>query len=293
MSVYRTFLFAPGNHPRKVEKSLTLEADAVILDLEDAVAVAEKVTTRAPVRAALDQPRTCLAYVRVNPFDSVYCYADLVAVVCEHLDGIILPKVESSAQLIAVDWLLTALEAERDMVHGSIDVIPIIETALGMEEANAVATASKRVKRLAFGAGDYTLDTSMVWTREETELTDVRCKLVRVSRASGLQPPLDTVWIHIKDDKGFVASCERVRDLGFQGKMCIYPTQVAQANRVFTPSDDEVAHAEKIVAAFEAAEAAGSASIQVDGYFVDYPIVEKARRTLAVVSAINKVRAPS
>src|SRR5439155_4780989 len=117
----RSFLFAPGNHPRRVEKALTLDADAVILDLEDAVATAEKPATRAAVTAALTKPRTGLLYVRVNAADTEFCCGDLVAVVQPGLDGIILPKVESPATLATIDWVLSQIERERDLKVGAID----------------------------------------------------------------------------------------------------------------------------------------------------------------------------
>src|SRR5438128_6620324 len=125
----RSFLFAPGNHARRVEKALTLDADAVILDLEDAVATAEKPATRAAVAAALTAPRSGLLYVRVNAVDTEFCYGDLVAVARSGLDGIILPKVESAAALATIDWLLSQLEREQGLPPRGIDLIPIIETA--------------------------------------------------------------------------------------------------------------------------------------------------------------------
>ncbi len=131
MSLFRTFLFAPGNHPRRVEKALTLGADAVILDLEDAVAVSEKAATRATVVAALGTPRRCRGYVRVNAVGTEWGFADLLAVVRPGVDGIVLPKVEGADQLRAVEWAVGALEREHGLSPGGIDLIPIIETALG------------------------------------------------------------------------------------------------------------------------------------------------------------------
>src|ERR1051325_8549750 len=129
----RSFLFAPGNHARRVEKALTLDADAVILDLEDAVAIAEKPAAREAVAAAFARPRRGLLYVRVNAVDSEFCYGDLVAIVRPGLDGIILPKVESAAGLATIDWLLRQLERERGLPPGGIDLIPIIETGAGLD----------------------------------------------------------------------------------------------------------------------------------------------------------------
>jgi citrate lyase subunit beta/citryl-CoA lyase len=126
----------------------------------------------------------------------------------------------------------------------------------------------------------------LVWTRDETELLPYRGAIVLASRAAGLEPPLDTVWVDLQDPDGFRASAERVRGLGFQGKLCIHPDQVPVANAAFTPSEREVARARRIVAAFAEAEAAGSSSFQLDGQFVDYPILYQAQRVLAMVERI-------
>ncbi len=287
MLVFRSLLFAPGNHARRVEKSLTLDADAVVLDLEDAVAVAEKAATREKVVAAFQTSRQALGYVRINAFDTSFCFEDLRAVVAQGVDGIVLPKVESAAQLVAVDWTIAALERARGLAPGGIDLMPIIETGRGIAALREIACSGTRVRRLSFGAGDYTLDVGMRWTREERELDHARAAIVVESRAAGLEPPIDTVFIHLGEMDALRRSTELARDFGFQGKLCIHPEQVGPVNAVFTPTDDEIAKSKRYVAAFEEAEAKGSASIQVDGYFIDYPIVEKARRTLRIAESIR------
>ena len=284
---FRTLLFAPGNHPRRVEKALCLKADAVILDLEDAVAIAEKVATRAVVVDALQSERSGLGYVRVNAYDTDFCFGDLLVVVAKGVDGIVLPKVETSSQLRSVDWVVSQLEREKRLPAGGIDIIPIIETGKGVANVHDIASAGTRVKRLSFGAGDYTKDMAMRWTRHEGELAHARAEIAVASRAAGLEAPLDTVWIHIKETDGCIKSAELVCDMGYQGKLCIHPDQVDPVNAVFTPSDDDVDFAEKVVRAFEEAEAQGLASIQVDGYFVDYPIVDQAQRTLDLIEKIR------
>ena len=287
MLLFRSLLFAPGNHARRVEKALTLDADIVILDLEDAVATAEKSATREKVVTAFQTPRRALGYVRINAFDTPFCFDDLQAVVAPGVDGIVLPKVESPAQLVAVDWAIAALERSRGLVEGGIDLMPIVETARGMTGLRDIARAGTRARRLSFGAGDYTLDVGMRWTMEERELDHMRTAIVVESRAAGLEPPVDTVFIRLGQPEPFRRSTELARDLGFQGKLCIHPEQVGPVNEAFTPTDDEVAKSERYVAAFEEAEAKGSASIQVDGYFIDYPIVENARRTLRIAESIR------
>ena len=284
---FRTLLFAPGNHPRRVEKALCLKADAVILDLEDAVAIAEKVATRAVVVDALQSERSGLGYVRVNAYDTDFCFGDLLVVVAKGVDGIVLPKVETSSQLRSVDWVVSQLEREKRLPAGGIDIIPIIETGKGVANVHDIASAGTRVKRLSFGAGDYTKDMAMRWTRHEGELAHARAEIAVASRAAGLEAPLDTVWIHIKETDGCIKSAELVCDMGYQGKLCIHPDQVDPVNAVFTPSDEDVDFAKKVVKAFEDAETQGLASIQVDGYFVDYPIVDQAQRTLDLIEKIR------
>ena len=290
MSLLRSFLFAPGNHARRVEKALGLDADAVILDLEDAVAVAEKPAARGAVAAALEAPRRTTAYVRVNAMSTDWCYGDLVAVVRPGLDGIVLPKTEGTEQVKTADWLIAALERERGLEPGGIDLVPIIETARGYADVALIAPGAARVRRLAFGAGDFTLDLGMNWTREETELAPFRAGIVAASRAAGIEPPIDTVWADLKDPEGFARSAARAVALGFQGKMCIHPDQVPLANAAFTPDADTAERARRIVAAFAEAEANGLAAIQLDGQFIDYPIVHRARRVVERFDAAQRGR---
>lgn len=290
MQANRSYLFCPGNHARKVEKVFEAGADAVILDLEDAVAISEKPASRALVVEALKQQRRGRGYVRVNAYETEFCYGDITAIVGPWLDGIVLPKLESVADMRSVDWLVANLERARGMAPGSVDIVPLIETARGHDAARDIARAGTRLKRLAFGAGDYTKDLGMEWSTGEGELAPVRAEMVLASRLGGLEPPIDTVFIHIRDHVAFRASATHVRDLGFQGKLCIHPDQVPVCNEVFTPPAEQVAWARRIIAAFREAEAAGSASIQVDGYFVDYPIVDKAQRIVDLAEAIGPVR---
>jgi citrate lyase subunit beta/citryl-CoA lyase len=277
----RSLLFAPGNHARRVEKALTLTADGVILDLEDAVATSEKTATRPMVTDAFRKPRAGKLYVRVNALTTEWCHGDIAAVVQHGLDGIILPKVEHAHELRTADWLIANLERERGLPVGGIDLIPIIETALGISNLSRICRSGTRTRCLAFGAGDFTLDMGMVWTRSEGELLPHRAACVLESRAAGLEPPLDTVWADLRDADGFIASAKHAAALGFQGKMCIHPDQIIPANAAFTPDEAAVAQAKRIVAAFDEAETRGLASIQLEGQFIDYPIVQRARRVLA------------
>ncbi len=279
-------LFAPGNHARRVAKALTLHADAVILDLEDACPIAEKVATRRVVAAALREPRRGRGYVRVNAMSTEFGYGDLVAVVQPGVDGVMLTKVNGPDEIKIADWLVTQLERERGLSHGAVELLPLIETGAGLTHAEAIARAAPRVKRLAFGAGDFTLDLGLRWTPEETELVAFRSALVLASRAAGVEPPIDLAWINTRDEVGFANSVRWGRTLGFQGKLCIHPDHVLAINAAFSPSEQEIAKAERIVSAFREAEAQGSAAFALDGALVDYAIVFQAQRVLAAAAAI-------
>lgn len=285
----RSFLFAPGNHPRRVEKSFTVGADAVILDLEDSVAVAEKEAARKPVAAALAaNSGPSRAYVRVNAMGTPFCFRDLTEVIGKGLDGVVLPKVESAADLHAIDWLLANLERERGLAVGAIDLIPTLETAAGMSRIERILQArglkpysgNWRVKRVAFGAADFVLDVGITPSGDESELMYARQRIVLASRDARVEAPLDSPWFKLKDLEGLRRSAAASRRLGFQGRMCIHPEQVPVVNEAYAPSADEVARAERIVAAFRDAEAKGSAAIQVDGHMIDYPVVREAERVL-------------
>lgn len=295
MALNRSFLFAPGNHPRRVEKAFTLGADAVILDLEDAVALSEKAASRQPVAEAVARAGKARVYVRVNAMGTPFCFRDLVDTVVPGLHGVVLPKVESAADLHAIDWLLWNLELERGLVQGSLDLIPLVETAAGLSRVDRVFQARSlkpysgrwRVRRAAFGAADYAHELGITTSADERELDHARARLVLASASAGVEPPLDSPYFDIKDAEGCRRSTERSRRMGFQGRLCIHPDQVALANAGYAPSAEEVARAERIVAAFREAEARGEAAVQVDGRMVDYPVVRQAQTLLGLLDSVQ------
>jgi len=287
---FRSVLFAPGNHPRRAAKVLATGADVAVLDLEDAVAVGEKLAARELVAQALRGPRDCAGFVRVNAFETQWCYGDLIAIVAPTLDGVVLPKTETADQLRTIDWVISQLERERGLAAGSIDLMPIIETARGIMGLESILNATPRVRRVAFGGGDYTLDLDVQWSEDEGEFAFARGQLVHWSRAAGIEAPIDTVLLQIRDTERFARSARLARRLGFQGKLCIHPDQVAPANAAFTPTAEEVAQARSVLAAFADAERNGLASIQVGGVFVDYAIVYKAQRVITLAERANTGR---
>ncbi len=293
MTLNRSFLFAPGNVARRVEKAFTLEADAVILDLEDSVATAEKVAARKAVAAALGRKGRARVYVRVNAPSTPFCHGDLLATLQPGIDGVVVPKIESAADLHAIDWVMAALERERGIAEGSLDLMPIIETAAGVQRVDRVLQARNlrsypgpwRVKRVAFGAGDFANDLGLSPTLDEPELAGARERIVLASRAAGVEAPIDSPWFHFKEAEAFRRSLERSRRSGFQGRLCVHPDQLAPVNAAYQPSAEELERARRIVAAFREAEARGEAAVQVDGLMVDYPIVYRAQ---ALLDAVKK-----
>ncbi|AME26955.1 HpcH/HpaI aldolase/citrate lyase family protein [Burkholderia sp. PAMC 26561] len=288
----RTLLFASASNERHLAKVSQCGADAAIFDLEDAVAASEKATARATAARVIAGLTNGPVFVRINGLDTPYAFADFQAVVVAGLGGMILPMVQGPEHVAIADWIISQLERERGLESGAIELMPIIETARGLDTVEAIARCSARVKRLAFGAGDYVNDLGMEWTAAEQELLFARSRLCVASRSAGLAPPIDTAHVDIADIEGLRRSAVHVRTLGFGGKFCIYPDQVTVVNEVFTPSEAEVAKARAIVDAFRQAEAAGISAIRVEGGFVDYPIVSRAQRLIERHSLATRASKP-
>lgn len=288
MPLYRTLLFAPANDLKKAGKAFILDADGVVLDLEDAVAVSEKSRARTALNEALDIPRKVDVFVRVNGARTNFIMADLLAAVVEGVKGIVLAKSESAEEVRRVDWLIGQIEHERGVSPGSIELVPFIESAGAVLNAYHIASASPRVSRLFFGGVDFVLDIGTNFSKGSSELFFARSHLVLASRAAGIDPPVDTVYPYFKDIAGLVEDAKAVKQLGFQGKLAIHPAQIGPLNDVFRPTGEELAWARKLVAAFEESEARGQAVLQVEGRMVEYPIASRARQLLAMVDKAVK-----
>jgi len=279
----RSLLFAPGNHPRRLEKVGQFGSDAIVLDLEDAVADAEKDHARTMVREAVatyDEPT--IVMVRVNSHETGRMEEDTIAVVCEHVDCVMVPKVELPETLPRVDALLYALERERGLDVGTIRLLPIIETAKALVRVDEIASAApERVLTLAFGLGDFSTDLQVDLTQDATELLYARQRIMVAARACGMRAPIDGPYLDIKNLEGLAKETRLSRQLGYEGRVVVYPGQVDVVQRVYAElSDEDAERAQRVIEAFEAAEGSGSASIQVDGQFVDYPIYDRARQKL-------------
>lgn len=293
--VLRSLLFAPGNHPRRLEKVGTFGADAIVLDLEDAVADAEKTAARDTVRAALPTyDDSTVVIVRVNGHETGRLDDDVCAVACADLDCVMVPKVERPETLHRVDALLAALERERGVDPGAIRVLALIETARGLVRADEIALAAPpRVLTLIFGLGDFSTEIGVDITPTGEELLYARSRVVVAARAAGMRPALDGPYLDIPNLEGLEADTRRSRQLGFQGRVVIYPGHVDTVQRVYAElSDEDAERCRRVVEAFEAAEAGGLASIQVDGRFIDYPLYYRARQKLTLFEAFRRTVAP-
>jgi citrate lyase subunit beta/citryl-CoA lyase len=288
--VIRSLLFCPANEARKVAKLSLSGADAGVLDLEDAVATKEKAAARAGVRPALASLHGLLRCVRVNPLDTGFGEEDVNSAVCSDLDAIVLPKIATAQNLRRFDRLIAAAEAANGVAAGQVRVIALIETAAGICAASKIAAVGGRLLRIVFGSGDLGNDLALPMMRGDSTaaLAYGRAKLVYDACAAGLSHPLDGPFLAIQDREGLIADCRVSRSLGYGGRVCIHPDQVGEANRIYAPDPAEVEFARKAIAAFDEAERRGSASVAVDGVFIDYPIVYKARRIVRLAEAIAR-----
>jgi citrate lyase subunit beta/citryl-CoA lyase len=277
----RTMLFVPGDKEKLLLKSLGLGTDAVIWDIEDAVASPEKELARTNIGHALAAApaKHVPVYVRINAFGSDMLDADLNRIVRPGLGGVILSKAESPEQVQELDSALSRLERANGLSERAIKVNCLIETCLGVLHAYALATACPRVDGLSFGAEDFTLDLGTARTREGHDLAYAR-SAVAVAAGAAKVLAIDTVFSDLNDESGLANECRMARQLGFKGKFAIHPKQLATINREFSPSDSEVAYAEKVVLAFRQAQEENRGVITVDGKMIDGPIVERAKLIL-------------
>jgi len=288
----RSLLFIPGDSEKKLAKAATCGADAVILDLEDSVAAATKPQARALVRALLDQhpgPRRPQFWVRVNPFDTRLTLADLAAVVPGAPDGIIQPKIDGPADVARLSYYLDALEAAAGLPVGAIRIIPVAtETAIAPFNLGGFAGAGLvRLAGLTWGAEDLATALGASTNRDASgdyahTYRIVRSLTLLAARAAGVAA-IDSVHTDFSDEAGLRASSAAAKAEGFSGRLAIHPAQVAPINTAFMPSPAEVAHAERVVAAFAAQPGAGV--VGLDGMMLDRPHLIQAERLLAEARA--------
>lgn len=284
----RSMMFVPGNNPGKLQTAGIYGADSVIFDLEDAVAVTEKDAARHLVYQTIRDLRyPCEVAVRVNHILTPFGREDLRQVLPAKPDLIRLPKAESAQEIKDVDEIISEAEYKNNFAPGTIRMGAAIETAKGLRQAYAIAGASPRMAFIAIGGEDFIADLKTTRSKEGWELFAARSQLVLAAREAGIQA-IDTVFSDVNDEETFIAEATRIKGLGFDGKSVINPRQVQLVHRVFQPSEQEVAHAGRVLAAYQEALEKKSGVIALDGKMIDSPIVIRAQRVLAYAQAVKK-----
>ena len=296
MKLMRSWLFVPGHKQRMLDKQRTLDVDVVMLDIEDGVPPAEKDLARELIAKTLNTERPAeepTRFVRINAIGHERMEADLEAVLCANLEGLVLPKVESVEEVKTVEKILEAKEPELGLERGTIRFLVAIENSKGMLNAPQIAACSERVVGLMLGTEDFSRDLGLPMMRknEAQELIYIRSSLV-VAAASANVQAVDGVWPDIQDKEGLLVDTKQSRNLGFTGKSLFHPSQIEAINKAFSPTPEEVGYCSEVIKAFDEAVARGEGAIAFGGQLIDLPIVERARRTLRLAEALG-ISAPA
>lgn len=284
----RSMLFVPADSERKLAKGLTSAADALILDLEDAVAAPRKAAARAAAAAFVAEHAVSLRtrlYVRINPLDSGLAMLDLAAAVVPGLAGIMLPKTNSADDVRRIAFCLDALEARAGIASGTVRIVPVAtETAPAMLNMASYTRDVPRLAGVTWGAEDLSAAIGAISNREAdgslSPLYSLAGSLCLCAAAAAGVAAIDTLYTDYKDPRGLAASCGVSRRRGFRGRIAIHPDQVDVINAAFSPSEAELTHARRVIDAFAAQPDAGT--VGLDGAMLDLPHLKQARRTLGL-----------
>ena len=288
----KSLLFIPGSNEKLISKGKESDADALIFDLEDAVSPDAKGEARILVRDALlnwaspdgetdENPKRKTSIVRINSLDTDYWEEDIDTVLAGHPDMIMLPKVSEPDAVITLVRYIEACEGQEIPA-----IFPIIETALGIENAYRIASSHERVKALLLGAEDLTADLHCKRTREGREIFYARSRIVACGRAAGVEI-YDTPFTDTRDEEGIKMDAETARSLGFTGKAAITPRHIDVLNSTFSPTEEEIEYAKKVMEAIQQAKAEGRGVIALGSKMIDAPIVERARQVLEAAGEID------
>lgn len=291
MDLIRSWMFVPGHRQRMIDKALGLNADAIMLDIEDGVAPNEKDSARKNIAESLGRekaPGTPSRYVRINAIGHARMNADLEAVVRPGLEGLVCPKVDTPEEVRRVDAILTQREPQLAMQTGTVKLLIAIESPKGLLNAPAIAASSPRISGLIFGAEDFGREIGLPTSREgeARDLIYARSAIVVAAAAAHVQA-VDGVWVDLNDSQGLLNFAKQARQLGFSGMSCIHPSQVDAINTTFSPTAEEINYARQVLKAFDEANARGDGSIAMGGQLIDRPIVERARRTIDMARALE------
>ncbi len=284
----RSMLFLPGNTPNMLINGSRLGSDALIFDLEDAVSPAEKDSARVLVRNTLRYMDlgSCEIIVRINSIDTDYWKKDIDAILPYSPALILLPKVNCAQDALIADEYMTEVEQKLGLEQGKVKLMPLIETALGVENAFSIATATKRVAALFLGAEDLTADLRCKRTKGGAEINYARTRLVMAARAANIDV-YDTPFTDVNDDEGIRVDAEYAKALGFTGKASISPRHVDVINEVFSPSERDIAYAYEVMEAIRIAKEQGRGVISLHNKMIDAPIVARAQQTIAMAEEMG------
>lgn len=284
----RSMLFIPGNTPNLLINGNCLGADMVIFDLEDAVSPDEKDSARVLVRNTLRYLDFSAlgTIVRINSVDTPYWQKDLDEILPLKPNMIMLPKSGTAEDIRTVDAYMSSLEKKQGLETNSVRLMPLIETALGVENAFAIASASSRVQAIFLGAEDLTADLRCKRTKEGKEIEYARTRLVVAARAANVDV-YDTPFTDVNDDEGIRVDAEHAKALGFTGKASISPRHVDVINEVFSPSQKDIDYAYEVMDAIRRAKEQGRGAIALHGKMIDAPIVSRAKQTIEAAEAMG------
>jgi citrate lyase subunit beta / citryl-CoA lyase len=283
----RSLLYVPGDRETMIAKAAQRGADGLILNLEDAVAPGNKEAARTTVTqalATLDFGRAEVI-VRVNPLDTPTGYRDLLTIAPGAPDAILLPKVGSPEEVRFAAWTIARLEAMHELPAGGIRLMCMIESAAGVLAAMQIGSCHPRVVALLFGAADYSAEVGCALTPEGDSLLLAQSQIVLASRVAGIDA-IDTPHMRLDDQDGLAQSSQRARQLGFDGKSAIHPGQIGTINSAFSPTPEQIAWSERIVAALPNGDEAQLGATVLDGQLIEAPHLARARRVLALQAKI-------
>ncbi len=281
----RSFLFVPGNNKKFIDKAKSLNADIICLDLEDSVPSDDKESARQMIIETLKTRSEFKSevYVRTNPFASGMAQEDLKAVVQQGIDGVVIPKVNDSNEVMELSKWVTDLEHTRSIKEGTVEMMPSIESAEGVVNAYEIASASPRVSALVFGVFDFLFDMGLDYVGDGIEYSYARAKIPVDARAAGVYA-IDSIWQKIDDVNGLIKDATAGMRLGYKGKSVIHPSQIEPVHKIFVPNKEEIEWAKKVVDTLGDAMSKGKGAIRLEGKMID---VVHYKRAKAVLEAMN------
>ncbi|MGE5377589.1 MAG: HpcH/HpaI aldolase/citrate lyase family protein [Bacteroidota bacterium] len=285
----RALLYMPGDDRRKIEKATTLGVDCICMDMEDGVAVSRKTEARAIIAQAMKEldfgvSERC---IRINSVGSGLETFDLIAALATNPDTIVVPKTESADQVKWVSDHIESYELSSGRKVGSVRLMVGVETAKGILNLRRIASADRRLEAIIFGAEDYAASIGARRTKEGMEVMYARQAVITACVANDLQP-IDMVFIDFKDKEGLRKEAEQGAGWGFSGKQVIHPNQIPIVQKAFTPSEEEINYAKRVVETFDASQREGRGAYALDGKMIDMPLLKNARKVLDRARAAGK-----